>query len=981
MSWQQLDGDEYIDVAGFSDDDEAATAAAAASSAPPLLAVPAIPTSLLDVASGTRGPTPALRQIGSGNDGYVSRGSSHTSMASECPARAARHSALSSIPPGSDSEAAQSEAGPRPRSVSDTRKFTAVDLLQTPADHVAKQITLLDFAAFKKIQEPELRGCAWTKKDKFAAAPNVVDFTRRFNHLSFWVTREVLHAGTLNERALLLGYFVKLAKQLKEHNNLHGALAVVSALRSAPIHRLTKTWQRIKTKRSDQYLSIRNFLSEQDNYNLLRDHVKLAKLPCIPYLGIYLTDLVHLHTAAGDDKSVKQAETEQIIQDMMKFKGSQYDYAEDPDVTEYLLSINYKDELTKMIEDEHYRLSLQLQPRLDTATLDRGRLKKVARDGDMTDVGFDGKSLPYRIKKDFKKGHRKARSLGTPSQFWQQFAPSGGDVGATSLLGDRDARAGDAGIGGGNARPYSMALGGGGGLRKTRTHEPVSNSLLAVPRPFSANLSMSTDDLVSASNCFDETSDDSEQSSDDEAADVVGPHLGSIAAVDRFGNDSSNSLADRPPVALTDRDLRRGQSSDGSVLSTDSLGMSAQDQAHGPGGEAPPFDIEGSLLRKRTGRLSSYKRYWVALSKQQLVLYSRKHKGVTDRGAFSSRPTSTYNIDGAQLSMGDTDLDRKFAILLRKGKTILLKADSAQARGGWIGMLAAVLDMDVGNVGKLKAPRTPMFHRRKMRHPSMSPSPSPMAILPSSPTAKRRSHKGSSPLALPGESRPSPLSSPGTPGTLRKMRHESDSSGTVTVVCGSDTRTTPDQRRSKPTTPDADWRPGRPLSAGAAMLPRKPSASETTARHPRAVANGTADGDAPHVPHPDRPRSPRVNRDKVERSENIVNMIQVTRHTPVSPEDEALGFEPGDPEPGEDPFGVTTPNRVSDASQGAPAGYDADSSSMDGGLAESMSWAGYEADTSREPSMDIGLALALSSASVNSAKILVTEEEGSEGNK
>ena len=841
------------------------------------------------------------------------------SLVSECGVRSARNSG-----------AVPAEAGPRPRSVSETHQFTRVDLLQTPADHIAKQITLLDFAVFKKIQEQELRGCAWTKKDKFTAAPNVVDFTRRFNHLSFWVTREVLHAGTLDERALLLGYFVKLARQLKEHNNLHGALAVVSALRSAPIHRLTKTWHRIKAKRTDQYQSIRNFLSEQDNYNLLRDHVKSAKLPCIPYLGIYLTDLVHLNTAAGDDKSVKQAEIEQIIQDMMKFKGSQYDYAEDPDVTKYLQSINYKDELTKMIEDEHYRLSLQLQPRLDTATLGRVNLKKVALDADGTGAGFDGKSLPFRIKKEFRKGHRKARSLGTTSQFWQQFSPSGGDIGGTSLLGDDDA-ADDAGISGGDGRPYSMALGGGDGLRKAKTHEPTLNSFLTVPRPFSVTLSMSTEDLVSANNTFEETSGDSEQSSDDEGADVVGPDLGSILTVDRFGNGSSNTLVDRPPVAGGHRQARC--SSEHSILSADSSGMNAQDQAHDPGGEAPQFAFEGSLQRKRTGRLSSYRRYWVALSKQQLVLYSRKQKGVMDRGAFSSRPTSTYNIDGAKLCMGDIDLDRKFAILLRKGKTILLKADSAQVRGDWIAMLAAALDMDVSNVGPLKAPRTPKFHRRKLRHPSMSPSPSPVACLPSSPTGKRRLHKGSSPLALPGELRPSPLSSPGTPGTLRKPRDGSDSSGTV--VFSSDAHTTPDRGRSKLTTPNADW--------------RLASSSETTPGHPRAVDNGTV---ASRGPRPDRPLSAPANRDEVKRSETPTTSIQVTRGVSV---ESFRGFD----EPGMDPFGVTP----TQGSQAVPTtGDDAEPSGVDEGPAASRSLAEYDADAS-------------GSAYSHSMSIEVTEEE------
>ncbi|ETE58928.1 hypothetical protein L345_15344, partial [Ophiophagus hannah] len=96
------------------------------------------------------------------------------------------------------------------------KSFDAVvfDVLKATPEEYAGQITLMDIPVFKAIQPEELSSCGWNKKEKYSSVPNAVAFTRRFNHVSFWVVREILHAQTSKIRAEVLSHYIKTAKKL-----------------------------------------------------------------------------------------------------------------------------------------------------------------------------------------------------------------------------------------------------------------------------------------------------------------------------------------------------------------------------------------------------------------------------------------------------------------------------------------------------------------------------------------------------------------------------------------------------------------------------------------------------------------------------------------------------------------------------------------------------------------------------------------------
>ncbi|XP_019386450.1 PREDICTED: ras-specific guanine nucleotide-releasing factor RalGPS2 isoform X4 [Crocodylus porosus] len=310
------------------------------------------------------------------------------------------------------------------------KSFDAVvfDVLKVTPEEYAGQITLMDVPVFKAIQPEELASCGWNKKEKYSSAPNAVAFTRRFNHVSFWVVREILHAQTLKIRAEVLSHYIKTAKKLYELNNLHALMAVVSGLQSAPIFRLTKTWALLSRKDKATFEKLEYVMSKEDNYKRLRDYISSLKMtPCIPYLGIYLSDLTYIDSAYPSTGSILESEQRtnlmnnilRIISDLQQ--SCEYDIPLLPHVQKYLNSVQYIEELQKFVEDDNYKLSLKIEPgtstphsaasREDLAGSEVGASPQSGR----KNVAAEGALLPPTPPSPrnlIPHGHRKCHSLG-----------------------------------------------------------------------------------------------------------------------------------------------------------------------------------------------------------------------------------------------------------------------------------------------------------------------------------------------------------------------------------------------------------------------------------------------------------------------------------------------------------------------------------------------------------------------------------------
>ncbi|XP_075943595.1 ras-specific guanine nucleotide-releasing factor RalGPS2 isoform X4 [Anarhichas minor] len=315
---------------------------------------------------------------------------------------------------------------------SDLKKsFDAVvfDVLKVTPEEYAGQITLMDAPVFQAIQPEELSSCGWNKKEKHSSAPNVVAFTRRFNQTSFWVVREILHAQTLKIRAEVLSLYIRTAKKLCDMNNLHAVMAVVSALQSAPIFRLTKTWALLSRKDKATFDRLDYLMSKEDNYKRLRDFISSQSMvSCIPYLGMYLSDLTYIDSAYPSTGSILENEQRsnlmnnilRIISDLQR--SCTYDVLVLPHVQKYLNSVRYIEELQKFVEDDNYKLSQKIEPGTSTPRANASKDDLVGQEaaasplcGRKCSIAAEGTKVPATPPSPrnlLPYGHRKCHSLG-----------------------------------------------------------------------------------------------------------------------------------------------------------------------------------------------------------------------------------------------------------------------------------------------------------------------------------------------------------------------------------------------------------------------------------------------------------------------------------------------------------------------------------------------------------------------------------------
>ncbi|XP_056888145.1 LOW QUALITY PROTEIN: ras-specific guanine nucleotide-releasing factor 2-like [Takifugu flavidus] len=233
------------------------------------------------------------------------------------------------------------------------------------AMELAEQITLLDHIVFRSIPYEEFLGQGWMKVDKMERTPYIMKTSQHFNDMSNLVASQIMTHTDVGSRASSIEKWVAVADICRCLNNYNGVLEITSALNRSAIYRLKKTWAKVSKQAKALMDKLQKTVSSEGRFKNLRETLKNCNPPCVPYLGMYLTDLAFIEegtpnfTEEGLVNFSKMRMISHIIREIRQFQQTPYRIEHQAKVTQYLL-----DKTLIMDEDTLYDLSLKIEPRL-----------------------------------------------------------------------------------------------------------------------------------------------------------------------------------------------------------------------------------------------------------------------------------------------------------------------------------------------------------------------------------------------------------------------------------------------------------------------------------------------------------------------------------------------------------------------------------------------------------------------------------------
>ncbi|KAG6851349.1 hypothetical protein H0H93_005747 [Arthromyces matolae] len=201
------------------------------------------------------------------------------------------------------------------------------DLLRLDPVDIAEQLTLIESERYIKVTPKE---CLFYSS-KTATSSNLGEFCSTHDKVASWVKSSILTNEALSKRVSTIELWIKVAEKCKTMNNFASMSAIITALSSTVITRLHLTWAHVGRK--NVYDSLVKHNEPLGGFAGYRNLLQNVEGPCVPFISMYLTDLVHIQDHFGDEPGGRicfhqRQRSYETISAMLRFQSRSYHLAE-----------------------------------------------------------------------------------------------------------------------------------------------------------------------------------------------------------------------------------------------------------------------------------------------------------------------------------------------------------------------------------------------------------------------------------------------------------------------------------------------------------------------------------------------------------------------------------------------------------------------------------------------------------------------------
>eukprot|EP00033_Pygsuia_biforma_P003661 GCRY01004009.1.p1 GENE.GCRY01004009.1~~GCRY01004009.1.p1 ORF type:complete len:655 (+),score=159.76 GCRY01004009.1:165-2129(+) len=262
---------------------------------------------------------------------------------------------------------------PEPKVNQKTIFSRQLSLVDVDEEELARQLTLITFGIFQKIQRWEILGRAWTK-GRSQANVNILRMLKLHDDVAVWVAQSILTASSAKKRAKMINRFIRLAEVLRHLNNFATCAAVVAGLSKPCISRLRSSWDETSKRAVDTYTELLRIFSGHDDHQLYLSLISSALLPTIPHMIVHARMLSMIeesceHVESDFDSNITQpsntcktsmlTELADIIRIIRRSQKVPYQLLPVHQIT--VLVQEFRKDLTNTTEEELNEISLSLE--------------------------------------------------------------------------------------------------------------------------------------------------------------------------------------------------------------------------------------------------------------------------------------------------------------------------------------------------------------------------------------------------------------------------------------------------------------------------------------------------------------------------------------------------------------------------------------------------------------------------------------------